>query len=116
MAFQVFGVLGSLGKCGDQIPLRLPRTPQTWKTIGICMVFIDFELNKLEKILEYLCFLFLCYEKVWTPLDYVRLPMLVNRTAYTLYSQVGPTCAKCQNLCPWLVLQRSAGTNVCVIM
>ena len=47
MVFQVFKVLGSLGGIWPQHLLiclpRLLRTLKTWNTIGICMVFIDFE-------------------------------------------------------------------------
>ena len=47
MVVQVFGGLGSLdkqiSKCGCQIPPRLPRTSNTWKAIGICTMFFDFE-------------------------------------------------------------------------
>ena len=67
MAFHVFDVLGSLGGIWPPHLLmclpRLPRTSNTWNTIGICRVFIVPTWKNVENHWNMYGFHFLFHEK-----------------------------------------------------
>ena len=77
MISKVFGVQGSRGKqiskCGDSIPPRLPRTPKTWKPIGICRVFIDLNEQNMENHWDMYGFRFCLMEEPRNALEHLRV-------------------------------------------